>query len=128
MAEGSCPYLDADFVARSNGQRVGEVRTSADKPHPSCFFYRPDGDIQLTVRLYSGERAVAKSIVDKAAPVDDSNPTSQPPGWQGGYVSTEDGAVYAVAKAGDAVVVTTNQRQSVKARTVTEEVIAALGL
>ncbi|PRX47775.1 uncharacterized protein DUF2020 [Prauserella shujinwangii] len=123
-----CPYLGTDFVADANGQRVGEVRVSADQPHPTCFFYRPDGDIQLTVRVYTGEPEVATALVDQAAPVDTSNPTSQPPGWEGGYESTDKGAVYAVAKDGNAVIVTTNQQQSVKARTVAEEAISALGI
>ena len=29
------------------GQHVTKVRTSADKPQPACFFYRPDGSVQL---------------------------------------------------------------------------------
>lgn len=123
---GPCPYLDTEFVAESNGQRVGEVKTSSEEPHPTCFFYRPDGDLQLTVRVYVGEEDVARALVDAAAPVDTSNPTSQPAGWEGGYESNDDGAVYAVFKGGNAVVVTTNQPQSVKARTVATEAIANL--
>lgn len=126
--DGPCPYLDTDFVARANGQHVGEVKTSTDKPHPSCFFYRPDGNLQLTVRVYTGDPAVATGLVDQAAPVDTSNPTAQPPGWKGGYQSGDDGAVYAVAKDGNAVIVTTNQGQSVKARSVATETISALGI
>ncbi|PXY31724.1 DUF2020 domain-containing protein [Prauserella muralis] len=127
-AAGPCPYLDTDFVARANGQHVGEVRLSADEPHPACFFYRPDGDVQLTVRVYVGDPEVATGLVDKAAPVDTSNPTEQPAGWTGGYESTGDGAVYAVAKEGKAVIVTTNQQQSVKARTVATQAISGLGI
>lgn len=123
---GPCPYLDTEFVAEFNGQRVGEVKTSSEEPHPTCFFYRPDGDLQLTVRVYVGEEDVARALVDAAAPVDTSNPTSQPAGWEGGYESNDDGAVYAVFKGGNAVVVTTNQPQSVKARTVATEAIANL--
>ncbi|WP_197319529.1 DUF2020 domain-containing protein [Saccharomonospora sp. NB11] len=125
--EQDCPYLDTEFVAQTNGQRVGSVRTSAEDTHPACFFYRPDGDVQLTVRVYVGEEDVARALVDEAAPVDTSNPTSQPTGWEGGYESRDDGAVYAVSKGGHAVVVTTNQQQSVKARTVAFEAITRLG-
>ncbi|PXY34822.1 hypothetical protein BAY59_04810 [Prauserella coralliicola] len=127
VADGPCPYLDTDEVAQTNGQQVDQVRVSAEQPHPSCFFYRPDGEIQLTVRVYSGDPKVAVGLVDKAAPVDTSNPASQPPGWEGGYEAAEEGAVYAVAKGGDAVIVTTNQQQSVKAREIATQAISGLG-
>ncbi|GAB3486642.1 uncharacterized protein DUF2020 [Amycolatopsis cihanbeyliensis] len=127
-AEADCPYLDRSFIANANGQRVSQVRISAEEPSPSCFFYALSGKPQLTVRVYTGESAVAEGLVDQAAPVESSNPAQQPAGWEGGYLSNEDGAVYAVAKEGNAVIVTTNQQQSVKARTVAEEAISALGI
>lgn len=125
---GDCPYLDSQFVADSNGQHVSKVRLSADKPHPACFFYRPDGKIQLTVQVYVGDAKTATALVNKVAPVDTSNPASDPTGWKGGYESTDDGAVYAVSKGSAAVIATTNQKQSVKARTVVKKTIAALKL
>ncbi|OLT40712.1 hypothetical protein BJF85_05480 [Saccharomonospora sp. CUA-673] len=125
---GECPYLPTAEAERANGQGVGQVRLSADEPHPTCFFYRPDGEEQLSVQVYVGEPDVATGLVDRAAPIDTSNPTEQPPGWSGGYEADETGAVYAVSKEGDAVIVTTNQQQSVKARTVATDVIATLGL
>ena len=51
-----------------------------------------------------------------------------PGGWSGGSQPTADGAVFAVAKQGTAVVITTNQRQTVGARRIAEQVIATLGL
>ncbi|SDC79151.1 DUF2020 domain-containing protein [Actinokineospora iranica] len=128
VAGGPCPYLESAVVADANGQRVTKVRTSADKPQPACFFYRPDGNVQLTVRIYAGEPVVAKAIVDEAAPIATSNPASAPAGWKGGSLSGDKGAVYAVAKAGTAVVVTTNQEQTIKARRITEAVIENAGL
>ena len=125
---GPCPYLDTSFVADANGQHVSKVQTSADGSHPTCFFYALTGKLQLTVRIYVGDAAVAQALVDKAAPVDTSNPASDPAGWTGGYEQTGTGAVYAVAKGGSAVIVTTNQQQTVKARTVTKQAISALGL
>ncbi|GHF58114.1 hypothetical protein FHX82_000261 [Amycolatopsis bartoniae] len=125
---GPCPYLEASFVADANGQHVSKVQTSSDQPHPACFFYALNGKLQLTVRVYTGDAAVAAALVDKAAPVSSSNPATDPPGWQGGYQTTDSGAVYAVAKAGTAVVVTTNQKQTVKARTVAKQTISSLGL
>lgn len=127
-ATEDCPYLGSEVVAEANGQHVSKVRVSADQPHPACFFYRPDGKIQLTVRVYVGDAKTATALVNKAAPIDSSNPASDPSGWKGGYLSSDDGAVYAVAKGASAVVVTTNQKQSVKARTVAKKAIAALKL
>jgi hypothetical protein len=125
---GPCPYLGTDFVAQSNGQRVSKVRTSVDKPYPSCFFYALDGSLQLTVRVYVGEPAVATALVDQVAPIATSNPAAEPAGWRGGYEAIDSGAVYAVAKQGAAVVVTTDQNQSIKARTVAKQAIAGLKL
>ncbi|WP_410562787.1 DUF2020 domain-containing protein [Amycolatopsis sp. cmx-4-61] len=127
-ATADCPYLDSEFVADSNGQHVSKVRVSADQPHPACFFYRPDGKVQLTVRVYVGDAKTATALVNKAAPLDSSNPASDPSGWKGGYLSADTGAVYAVAKGGTAVIATTNQKQSVKARTVVKKTISALKL
>ncbi|RLK60188.1 DUF2020 domain-containing protein [Actinokineospora cianjurensis] len=128
VADGPCPYLESSVVADANGQHVTKVRTSGDKPHPACFYYRPDGSVQLTVRVYTGEPAIAKLVVDEAAPIASSNPASSPAGWTGGSLSSDKGAVYAVAKAGTAVVVSTNQEQTIKARRITETVITNLGL
>ncbi|WP_233225728.1 DUF2020 domain-containing protein [Amycolatopsis sp. CA-126428] len=127
-ATEDCPYLGSEVVAEANGQHVSKVRVSADQPHPACFFYRPDGKVQLTIRVYVGDAKTATALVNKAAPVDSSNPASDPSGWKGGYLSTDDGAVYAVAKGPAAVIASTNQKQSVKARTVVKKAIAALKL
>src|SRR5581483_9109232 len=56
--QANCPYLDKTFVADANGQHVGSVRISAPiagQSQPSCFFYRPVGGVQVTVRVYMGE-------------------------------------------------------------------------
>ena len=58
VADGPCPYLESAFVGEANGQRATKVRISADKPHPTCFFYRSDGNIQLTARVYVGTAKV----------------------------------------------------------------------
>ena len=134
----ACPYLDTQFVEDTNGQHASKVRISAGdgQPHPSCFFYRPDGKVQVSVRVYVGQPAVAQAIVDQAAPVASSDPASDPAGWQGvlvsgGYIGMNDPtgtATYAVAKGGDAVVVWVNQAQSIKARRIAEQAISSLGL
>ncbi|GAB1512005.1 DUF2020 domain-containing protein [Actinophytocola sp. KF-1] len=126
-ADGPCPYLEEAYVEETNGQRVSKVQTSADDP-PACFFYRPDGNVQLTVRVYNGEETVARGLVDAAAPVATSNPAELSGGWEGGSEAKDTGAVYAVAKGGTAVVVTTNQEQTIKAKQIAQESIGALGL
>jgi UPF0176 protein len=128
ILDGPCPYLDQTFIEDTNGQRIGDIKTSKGKP-PACFFYRSDGGVQMTVRVYKGgDPAVAKALVDQVAPVDTSNPAELTGGWSGGAQPTDDGAVYAVAKEGRAVVVTTNQEQTIKAKVVAQEAIKALGL
>jgi UPF0176 protein len=127
-ADGPCPYLDTQFVMDANGQHVTKVQVSGDKPHPTCFFYRPDGSLQVTVQVYVGDELTAKAIVDKAAPIKTSNPATSPTGWNGGAMPTQDGSVYAVAKGGNAVVTTSNQQQTIKAKRITVEAIETLGL
>lgn len=125
--DGTCPYLPTTFVAEANGQRVPRVKLSTDEPHPACFFYATATEIQLTVRVYAGDERVAKLIVNEAAP-DGSQPANAPTGWTGGYVSSADGVVWAVGKGEAAVVVKTNQKQSIKARRIAEEAIKNLKL
>ena len=128
VADGPCPYLTSAVVADANGQHVTKVRISGDEPTPACFFYRPDGSVQLAIRVYQGEPAVAKALVDEAAPIDTSNPATSPAGWKGGSLSGEENAIYAVAKGGAAVVVDSNQKQTIKARRIAEAAIEELGL
>jgi UPF0176 protein len=127
-ANGPCPYLSTDFVQDANGQRVTKVRISADKPNPACFFYRADGKLQLTAWVFTGDPKQAKALVDQSAPVATANPAELPGGWKGGAQATSTGAVYAVAKEGSAVVVTTNQEQTIKAKRVVEKAIETLGI
>jgi UPF0176 protein len=126
-ADGPCPYLDKSAVEDANGQRVGEVKISADQP-PACFFYRPDGNVQMSIRVYTGEPAVAKGLVDAAAPIATSNPAELSGGWKGGAEAKDASAVYAVAKEATAVIVVTNQEQTLKAKLIAQQVITELGL
>lgn len=126
---GSCPYLDKVTAEDANGQHVSTVKLSAPdgQSQPSCFFYRPDGGWQLTVWVYDGSPSVARAIVNQEAPVSTSNPASDPAGWTGGSEPTQTGAVYAVAKGGHAVVVLSNQKQTIKTRVITDHVVKTLG-
>ncbi|MBB5958718.1 hypothetical protein FHS29_005327 [Saccharothrix tamanrassetensis] len=126
--DGTCPYLESAFVAEANGQLVRKVRLSADRPDPACFFYADATDVQLSVWVFHGDPKTAKAVVDRAAPVAESSPASAPAGWAGGALAVGEGAVYAVAKDGDAVVVNSNQKQTIKAKRIAETVIGNLGL
>lgn len=128
VAEGPCRYLPAATVEAVNGERVGAVQVSADRPHPACFFLRADGAVQLRTWIVVATPEVARATVDAAAPVATSDLAELPGGWSGGSQPTSDGAVFAVARQGTAVVVTTNQRQTISARRIAGQVIAALGL
>ena len=127
-SDGQCPYLGTSVVQEANGQIVRKVRLSADQPDPACFFYADGTEVQLSVWVFHGDPATAEAVVDRATPVADSNPATEPAGWEGGSLSTDTGAVYAVAKGGDAVVVTSNQKQTIKARQIVKTVVANLGL
>jgi len=126
---GTCPYLTAQQVAQFNGELVPEVQLDAGSTPPACFFSQNGGGQQLSVwvfRASTPEQATA--AVDRAAPVATTDPADQPPGWTGGSTGGPGGAVYAVAKVSVAVIVMSNQAQSIKARRVAEQVITALGL
>ena len=87
------------------------------------------GDPQLTVlvrHMPSPDEAVA--VVDWAAPIATTDPAEEPTGWSGGRFGGDGRAVYAVQKDSTAVVVFSNQEQSLKAELVATEVIGALGL
>ncbi|MFD1152126.1 DUF2020 domain-containing protein [Saccharothrix hoggarensis] len=127
-ADGQCPYLASSFVQEANGQLAPRVRLSADRPNPACFFYANAKDVQLSVWVFQGDPETAKAVVDRAAPVASSNPATAPDGWTGGAVTTDTGAVYAVSKDGAAVVVTSNQKQTIKTRRIAETVVGNLGL
>ncbi|MDQ3762392.1 MAG: DUF2020 domain-containing protein [Actinomycetota bacterium] len=130
VAEGPCRYLPAAAVQAANGQRVSAVRvseTSADRPYPACFFLADNGTVQLRTWIVVATPEVARATVDAAAPVATSDLAELPDGWSGGSQPTADGAVFAVARQGTAVVVTTNQQRTISARLVAEQVIAALG-
>jgi UPF0176 protein len=128
VAEGPCRYLPAAAVETVNGERVAAVRISADRPHPACFFLRGDGTVQLRTWIVVATPEVARATVDTAAPVNTSDLAELPDGWSGGSQPTTDGAVFAVARRGTAVVITTNQRQMISARRIAGQVIAALSL
>jgi UPF0176 protein len=131
VADGPCRYLPAAAVQAANGERVTAVRISETGPeqsHPACFFLTYHAAVQLRTWIVTATPAVARATVDAVAPVATSDLAELPGGWHGGSQPTADGAVFAVARQGTAVVITTNQRQTIGARRIAEQVITALNL
>ena len=129
VQDGPCPYLDAQVVADLNGQKV--LRTAVDPSFDpvACQFWSYGDAPQLTVLVrHMGSVDDARAVVDHYAPIGSTSPASSPAGWDGGRGPVDGGAVYAVSKDDAAVVITTDQEQSVKAELVAEEVIRNLGL
>ena len=123
-----CPYLDTQWVADTNGQRVTGVGVDERFSTPACVYWSFPEEPQLTVivrEMDTIDEAIA--VVDWAAPVDTTELAEEPAGWSGGRRG-RDGALYAVQKDTVAVVVFTNQDQSLKAQLVAETVIGNLGL
>jgi UPF0176 protein len=130
-ADGPCSYLSAASVQAANGERVTAVRVSAtgtNQPYPACFFLTYHDAVQLRTWIVVASPQTARATVDAAAPVATSDPAELPGGWSGGSLPTTDGAVFAVARQGTAVVIVTNQRYTIGARRIAEQVIANLGL
>lgn len=125
----SCPYLDSAWVEQTNGQRVTRVGVDTRFDPPACVFWSYPEDPQLTVlvrHMPSEDEAIA--VVDWAAPVATTDPAEEPAGWSGGRFGGDGRAGYAVQKSTTAVVVLSNQEQSLKAELVATEVINRLGL
>lgn len=130
-ADGPCSYLPAASVQDVNGERVTAVRiskTAAHQPYPACFFLTYHDAVQLRTWIVVGSSQTARATVDAAAPVATSDLAELPGGWSGGSQPTAEGAVFAVARHGTAVVITSNQRQTISARRIAQQVIATLGL
>lgn len=129
----ACPYLDTDWVAETNGQRVTGVGIDSRFATPACVFWSYPEEPQLTVLVREmADADAAIAVVDHAAPIATTEPAEDIAGWSGGRagagIGGHDTAVYAVQKNHLAVVVDTNQEQSLKAELVAREVISNLGL
>jgi len=129
----ACPYLDTQFVAEANGQRMTDYGVDARFDPPACVFYSyPDAPqvIVMVRRLESFEQAM--EVIDFAAPIDATSPAEYG-SWEGGRGTLADspagpGSVFAVAKDATAVTVWSNQEQSIKAETIAQRVIDNLDL
>lgn len=126
-----CPYLDGQWVQNTNGQRLTGTGVDTRFDPPACVFwsYEDSPQVQVLVRkMTTNSQAVA--VVDQAAPIDSTLKALSPAGWSGGRRGGDEhsGAVYAVWKDETAVVVLTDQDQSVKAQQIAEEAIKNLQL
>lgn len=128
-AQTPCPYLDASFVESANGQRVLGSGIDTNFDPPACVFwsYAEEPQLQVIVR-HMPTRQDAIAAVDWAAPVAATSPASQPEGWSGGRGADTNSSVYAVHKDTTAVIVFSNQGQTVKTETIATQVIDNLGL
>lgn len=135
--QASCPYLPDDQLILLTGQRNGPTTVIDTAPQPLCVFQRSDGGWMAAIRIFRApDAAGAAAVVDAHIPVADSSPADQPAGWTGGYLTLPDGTpdypesrtVYGVSKGDTAVIVWTNQEQTVKSRQVVIATIENLGL
>ena len=123
-----CPYLDTQWVADTNGQRM--TRWGVDKRFstPACVFWSYPEEPQATVLVRQMPSVdEARAVVDSAAPVEDTE-LAEFDGWSGGRGVFEDHSVFAVQKDNHAVVVWSNQLQTLKPQLIAQEAINRLGL
>lgn len=124
-----CPYLDTRWVADTNGQRVTGVGIDERFDTPACVYWSYPEEPQLTVIVRHMDSVdAATAVVDWAAPIASTDPAEEPEGWSGGRFGGNGHALYAVQKGTTAVVVFSNQEQSIKPQLVAERVIDRLGL
>lgn len=128
-AWNECPYLNTEWVQDANGQKVTGMDIDPSLNPPACVFWSFPEEPQLTVMVrHFSDPKDAIAMVDWAAPIDTTDPAQVPGGWDGGRFGGEGRSLFAVHKGNTAVVVFSNQEQSVKAQIVAEEVIKNLKL
>ncbi|APT93449.1 hypothetical protein CPHO_11720 [Corynebacterium phocae] len=129
LNEELCPYLDTQWVANTNGQKMTRQATDPRFETPACIFWSyPDAPQATVIVRHLDSVEQARAAVDWAAPIDGTEPVSDN-GWEGGRgVLGPELAVYAVQKGPTAVLVWTNQVQTLKAELIAQEAIKNLGL
>ena len=123
-----CPYIGPGWLEETNGQRLTKQGIDTRFPTPACVFWSYQDDPQATVIVRDMPTVEdARAAVDWAAPIDATEPASFD-GWEGGRGVVNEHAVYAVQKDTHAVLVWSNQQQTVKSEQIAKEAIANLGL
>jgi len=137
---GDCPYLTNAEASIANGQGLGQTMIRPTKPYVVCDFYRSDGGWSASVRVaVTKDESAAVALVDHAAPTTRSNPATLDDGWSGGYwikelgadplvFNEEELAIYAVSKGKVAVIASSNESESKKAKNFVVAAIANLDL
>lgn len=127
----ACPYIDSVWLENTTGQKFTGVGLDERFDPPACVFWSFEDVPQATVLVRKmTNNADAVAVVDSHAPIDATLKAQDPQGWSGGRRGGDEtsGALYAVWKDEKAVVVHTNQDQSIKAQQIAEETIRNLGL
>ena len=123
-----CPYIGPGWLEETNGQRLTKQGIDTRFPTPACVFWSYQDDPQATVIVREMPTVEdARAAVDWAAPIDATEPASFD-GWEGGRGVVNEHAVYAVQKDTHAVLVWSNQQQTVKSEQIAHEAITNLGL
>lgn len=123
-----CPYIGPGWLEETNGQRLTKQGIDTRFPTPACVFWSYQDDPQATVIVREMPTVEdARAAVDWAAPIDATEPASFD-SWEGGRGVVNEHAVYAVQKDTHAVLVWSNQQQTVKSEQIAKEAIANLGL
>ena len=123
-----CLYIGPGWLEETNGQRLTKQGIDTRFPTPACVFWSYQDDPQASVIVRDMPTVEdARAAVDWAAPIDATEPASFN-GWEGGRGLVNDHAVYAVQKDTHAVLVWSNQQQTVKSEQIAQEAIANLGL
>ena len=123
-----CPYIGPGWLEETNGQRLTKQGIDTRFPTPACVFWSYQDDPQATVIVRDMPTIEdARAAVDWAAPIDATEPASFNR-WEGGRGVVNDHAVYAVQKDTHAVLVWSNQQQTIKSEQIAQEAIANLGL
>ena len=128
VTDEECPYLDSQWVADTNGQRMTRVAVDHRFSTPACVFWSYPEEPQASVMVREMPSVEeAREVVDHAAPVDDTE-IAEFEDWTGGRGVLGEEAVFAVQKDTHAVVVRSNQLQTLKPQLIAQEAITRLGL
>jgi UPF0176 protein len=112
-------------MAETIGQHISRTTVTRTVPHPSCAYYRPNGEKAADIAVSQLPSAVAAQNKAIAIGGRQANPVNGV-GDGGAVAITDSGAVLAVSKGRALVVVRINQRSSLEATEIARLVVARL--
>lgn len=145
----ACPYLDNQFIAQTNGERVTATAVDSRFTPAGCLWYsyQEYPQVQVVVRQATSEQNAIDIVgaamthpgtmpdqgtitlnPDKTMVGGTVEPTQIPTGWTGYRAHTETSAAYAIRKGLTVVVVHSTQAQTIKVQKIAEETVKNLGL